>query len=263
MLGIFGGCIVLALLFLIGAAILISRTTFEGPDGQAIPWDRVLLRFVLIGLLVFFAVALIWLPMQLQMERGRGELVGIPDKHCMVLFVHGQKRFVIQGSSYRSQPKLGETYKLYDLREQIRSVTNSCDTSDQARVNVECDIHWHHLADYMFIYLDSAGDPLAAIEKAVKSEITSQFGQRDHTRALGDLKAIASLVTSAVKDKCLQQYGINILTVTINSAKQDVAVTPDKQEASHITTIDKVARNISDKTMDYLKMKEGKNKDKE
>jgi hypothetical protein len=128
---IFAGCYFLALVLLVFSAILISSSLTVSPDGSTPSPERVILRIVLIALLLILVVILISAPMTVVMQRNIGELVGIPDKHCMVVSIHGQKRYVIAGTSYRSQPKLGETYKLYDLREQAKPVGNSCDTSDQ------------------------------------------------------------------------------------------------------------------------------------
>jgi hypothetical protein len=129
------------------------------------------------------------------------------------------------------------------------------------QINLESEIRWQYQADRMFVFLDSAGEPLEAIEKAVKSEITSQVSQRDYLRVMSDLKVIAGAALNAVKEKSLNQYGLNIISISINSAKLDVAASPDKQEANRINTIDKAATKASDKTMDYLKMKEGKGKE--
>ena len=186
----------------------------------------------------------------------------VPDWHVALIFKKRRFQKLTDGPTFRVNPDDGESFTLYDLREQSLSVEHKCDTADQMSLEIKIDVSWQftHKDDIHRRFLKESSDSVAALSKAAKSIVSKQIAMRDHRRTLIDLKAIEAVLKADLPGKVLK-YGIQINDVGLSEPQSNLAasqlIVASRAEAKRIRILDDEMARTSNRTVDYILKSQG------
>ena len=214
-------------------------------------------------LLMFAGVAVALMALALYaLSNPSGKEETVPDWHVALIFKNRRFQQQTDGPTFHLQSEKGETFVLYDLREQSLTVEHKCDTADQISLEIKMDVRWQftHKNDIHLKFLKESNDSVAALTKAAKSILSKQIAMRDYQRSMTDLRNIEAVLKADLPSKA-HKYGIQINDVSLSEPRFNEAlsqlVTASKAEAKRIRILDDVVAKTSDRTIDYILKSQG------
>ena len=186
----------------------------------------------------------------------------VPDWHVALIFKKRRFQRQTEGPTFRFNPDDGESFTLYDLREQSLLVQHKCSTADQDNMEIKINVLWQytHKDDIHRRFLKESNDSEAALVKAAKSIVSKQIAMRDYQRTMADLKSIEAVLKADLPGKTLK-YGIQINDVGLSEPSSNEAtsqlITTSRAEAKRIHILNDAVAKTSDRTIDYILKSKG------